>query len=216
MTGLEVLFAAGAAGAGGAGMSGMAMIGTMMSVVGTAVSAMGTIAAGRQQQQAANAQAEQLKFQGKQFEARGKWERAQQRQKADLAKKRKQILISARTARDGASGFLPGDHSSSIAISDLERWGSFDEFNELAGGEMAQFDNKIQAQNKYREAKFARFEGAAAASSARTSAMGTMIGGIGTAFGRFNPSPGTASATGRSGGGVTTASYYGQYNARPG
>lgn len=183
MTGFEVLALG--------GLSGMQMVGMAVSMAGTVMSAMGTIAAGKAQAAQATAAAQQNEYQAKQLEARGKWEQAQGRAKADLAKRRKMHALSRAQTVGAAGGFMFGDHTSSIAIADLERWGSFDEFSEQAMAQGARWDNSNLANAQRYEATLNRMEASSAKSSAGIGAMATLIGGAGSMFGKYGGGGGT-------------------------
>jgi hypothetical protein len=190
-----------AAGAGAVG--GLGGLGTALSVIGTGVGLMGsfaqaqgTIAAGKAAQRQHEMQAMNSRFQAEQLEARGKWERAQHRQKADLAKQKKVAAISRAQAIGASSGFLADDHTSSLNIANLERWGSFDEFNELAGGEAAQRDNQIADSSKRFEAGYQDYAGTAAMASAKSRASSTILGGVGSAFSSLSKIKTSATAYG--------------------
>jgi len=183
-----------AIGGAGAAAGGLGGIGTLFSafsavagIAGSAVAAQGSIAAGKSQQQMAMMNANAMENQAKQFENRGKYERAQYGVKRDAAVRKRKVLQARAQTVGAGGGFMADDHSSSIAIADLQRYGDFEALSYGSAGEAAQYDNKILASNKMAEAQLARFEGNAAMASAKRRAMGTMIGGLGPALGKFNP-----------------------------
>lgn len=176
-------------------------------LAGSAMAAQGSIAAGQAQHQQAVAAAEQQRFQAKQVEARGKWEMAQKRQKADLARDAKERAQSKFQNIASSSGFMFGDHSSVKGMENLERYGSFDEFNEMAGGKMARWDATNQKNAHMYQASLHEMEGQAALTGSRQAARGTLIGGVGSMLGTLGGLAGqgggrtqVASARGSSGG----------------
>jgi len=170
-----------AAGAGFGGIgTAMTALSAVAGIAGTVMSAQGTLAAGKAAHQQSMAEAVQLQYQADQFEARGKWEEAKRRQGADVQKRRKNLALSRAQAVGAKSNFLPGDHSSSIAMERIERYGSFDEFQELAMGKAARTDNNVQAANRRYEGDLAKRAGAAQLAGAKSAATGTLIGGMGS------------------------------------
>jgi len=202
MTGIEVALA-------GAGMTAgmqtaMAAVSLVTTLAGSAMSAMGTIAAGKTAAQQARMQAKQLDFQGDQLDARARWEQAKGRREADFEKRRKIAAISRARTVSAAGGFSAEDHSSSIAIRELERWGTFAELDKSANAKMQGQSGHLAADTKRFEAGLSRYEATAALSSSRSQAMASLVGGVGKGLGSFNPGFSSSTAT-TTGWGATTA-----------
>jgi len=190
-----------------------------MGMVGTVMSAMGTIAAGKAQAQQAEVQAQNARFQAKQLRARGKFARAKQGREGDIAARKKRALLSRHRAVAAASGFMADDHTSSIQIANLERFGSFDEAMKRTSA--AEWDNKNLANAQDYNAKAYMMEAQSAKSSAQMGAMATLVGGAGNLFSSFSGGGGSSGrattagwkATVKPGGGTPASSMYPYSNA---
>jgi hypothetical protein len=158
------------------------LITLVATAVGTYVSARGTIAAGKQAQAAADYEAAQL-------DIRAKEERAAARFEAEEKKRTKELALSELTSKSAASGFTATDPSTLALADEIYKYGTLQEQMAMYGGESRGTGAEAQAEGRL-------FEGRAARSASKTSALATILGGISTMAGRYGQSTGTAASGG--------------------
>ena len=146
----------------------MAAISAVLGVVGSLVSAAGTMAAGRAQEQAAEYEAKQLEIKGKEERAAAQREGQEYQRKTDLA-------LSTLQARGATSGFSATDPTSLAIADEITKYGTYQQQMAQYGGESRQVGLEAQAETR-------RLEGRAARKGASYAALGTIIGGAGSAF----------------------------------
>jgi hypothetical protein len=146
----------------------MAAISAVLGVVGSLVSAAGTMAAGRAQQQAAEYEAQQL-------EIKGKEERAAAQREGQEHERKKDLTLSTLQARGATSGFSATDPTSLALADEITKYGTYQQQMAMYGGESRQVGLEAQAEGR-------RMEGRAAVKGAKFAALGTIIGGAGSAF----------------------------------
>jgi len=150
----------------------MAVLGTIASIAGTIVSAAGTMAAGKAAKQAANFEAQQLEIKAKEEQAAAQLEAGEHR-------KQKNLALSKLQANAAASGFTATDPTSLAIADEISRYGTMQE-------QIAQYGGKSRRAGLESQAVARRMEGKAAASAARTSAFGTIIGGVSSFAKKFD------------------------------
>lgn len=163
-------------------MAGLAAIATLVSGI---VSASGTIAAGKAQEAAAKQEALGL-------EAKGKEEQAAAQREGEEYERKKDLAQSTLQARAGASGFSATDPTALALADEIERYGTFQQ-------QMAQYGGESRRTGLDEQARFRRMEGKAARKAANISAVGTIIGSVGSMASKYNPTPASSSGGGRYG-----------------
>jgi hypothetical protein len=157
---------------------------------GALVSAQGTIAAGKAAQASANYEAQQLEIKAKEEQA------AAQRDAQEFAR-RKDLALSELQSKSAGSGFTATDPTSLAIADEIAKYGTMQEQMAMYGGESRRTGIEAQATGR-------RMEGKAAMAGARSSALGTILGGISSMAGKFaGPSRQTYG-----GGGGGYAGYY--------
>jgi hypothetical protein len=144
------------------------------SIAGTAVAAQGTIAAGKAQKQSAYYEAAQL-------ENKGKEEMVAAQQEAEGYSHQKDLALSTLQAKSAASGFSATDPTTLAMADEIAKYGTLQEQMSMYGGE-----SRKEGLNS--QAKATRITGDAALKGARSSALGTILGGVSgmaTRFGSF-------------------------------
>lgn len=152
-------------------MTGLEMLAIGATLAGSAVSAAGTIAAGKAAQQSADYEAAQLDIKAKE-------EQAAAQRDAQQYKERKELALSSLQARSAASGFTATDPTTLALADEIERYGTMQE-------QIAQYGGKSRRRGLEDQATGRRIEGKAARKGAQYSAIGTILGGIGSATGRM-------------------------------
>lgn len=162
----------------------MAAASAIFGIIGSVVSAAGTIAAGNAQQEAAE-------YEAKQLEIKGKEERAAAQKEGQQYERRTELALSQLQARGAAGGFTSTDPTSLALADEITKYGTFQQQLSQYGGESRQEGLKAQAGVR-------RIEGAAAAKGAKLAAVGTILGGFGSA---------AKGLSGGFGGGTASTSY---------
>jgi hypothetical protein len=166
-------------------------IGLALAAAGALTGAAGTIAAGQTQGAMMKAKAQQDEYAARQYVARGKIEQGQARQKADYMKK-KSLAAQGRAQAVMAASGLQVDPTVTAA---LASYGTFEELKINAGGKLQRWDNENQARAKRYGAKVQRAGAQAVRQASYLDAAGTILGGAGSMFGKFDTSAGSG-ATG--------------------
>lgn len=158
-------------------MSGLETIMMVASMAATAasaaVSSAGTIAAGKAKQQELNYETKQLDIEAKNRQAEAQVEAEQYKRKKDLA-------LSNLQANAAASGFSATDPTSLALADELSRYGAYQE-------QLAQYGGTSQRAGLEAQAAGKRLTGQAERIGSRYSAVGTILGGIGSMASRYNP-----------------------------
>lgn len=151
-------------------MSGFEIIGAVIGIAGAMVQASGQVAEGEAAKEDAYFQAEQEERQGKEEFASAQREALAARREARLAASRGQAVAAAQ-------GGGAGVESPTVLniLADIEAQGEVNANTYLYQGESRRF-------GAYEVAEANRRTGRARAQGARTSAMGTILGGFGKAF----------------------------------
>ena len=152
-------------------MAELAIISAVVGAVGSAVEAAGTLAAGREAKKAAEFEAAQLEKEGKQRQASAQIEGEQYKRQKDLA-------LSELQAGTAASGFSATDPTSLALADEITRYGTYQQ-------QLAQHGGKVQRAGLETRARGRRMEGQAALKGSRYSAVGTILGGVSSAAGRY-------------------------------
>lgn len=147
----------------------MAALATIATLAGSAVSAVGTIAAG-------NAAAADAEFQAKQLKAKGREEFAASQRAAEEKRKETGLALSRSQALSAASGAGTGGSVLESEM-DIAGRGELLALDELYRGESAK-------RGRFDQAKAVRRSGKAAQQGALFSAGGTILSGIGSAYGK--------------------------------
>ena len=164
-------------------MAGLGALGAIASLAGTVVSAAGTIAAGKQAQANAN-------WQALEQERQAKAEQASAQREAQQLERRKDLALSRHQAVAAASGLSASDPTSLDIRGEIEEYGTMQQ-------QLAQYGGRDRRAGLEAQATATRLEGDLAAKRARSSAIGTILGGIG-GLARYS-----------TGGGGRASSYYG-------
>lgn len=162
-------------------MAALALISLAATVASAAIAAQGTIAAGKAQQAAAD-------YEAKQMDVKAKDEQAASQREAEQYKRNKELALSKLQAGSAASGFSATDPTALALADEISRYGTYQEQMAMYGGAAKRSDLEAQAAGR-------RYEGKSASKAARTSALGTIIGGFGSAFSKFGSSYGSMSST---------------------
>jgi hypothetical protein len=159
---------------------------TILGTLGTVVSGVGTIAgsaiAAQGQKQQAASQKAALDYQAKQLEMQGKEEQAAAQHEVFQQRRQKELALSSLQARGAASGFDPTDATGLQIGEDIEKYGTLQEM-------MASYGGKSRRLGLEAEAIGRRAEGRSIVQGAKSSAMGTLIGGFSQGFARFAQLP---------------------------
>ena len=161
-------------------MAALPMIATIASIAGTAVSALGTIAAGKNAQASANYEASQL-------QAKGLEEQAQAQQESEQYRRQKNLALSKLTNNAAASGFSTTDPTALAIGDEIAKYGTLQE-------QMAAYGGKVRRSSYDASATGARMEGRAARKGSYYQAASTILGGISSLAGKYNP-PAPATST---------------------
>lgn len=151
-------------------MAMLAALSAIASIAGTVVSAAGTIAAGKAQQQAAE-------YQAKQQELKAKEEQAAAQRDAEQYKRKKELTLSTLQTKAAGSGFSASDPTSLALADEITKYGTYQE-------QLAMYGGTSRAAGLESQAMLSRMEGKAKMSAARSSATGTILGGISSMAGR--------------------------------
>lgn len=157
-------------------MAALPLIMMVATVASAAVSAQGTIAAGKAAQKAANYEAAQLDVEAKNRKAEAQIEAGEYKRKKDLA-------LSNLQATSAASGFSATDPTSLALADEISRYGTYQE-------QLAQYGGTSQRAAMEAQAVGRRLTGQAERIGSRYKAAGTILSGIGSMAGRYNPSYG--------------------------
>lgn len=149
----------------------MAGIGAIIGLAGTVVSAMGTIAAGK-------AQAQQAEYEAKQLEIRAAEERAAAQREAIDTRRTVNQATSRQQTVAAASGFGAMDDTVIDLAADTYARGEYMAGLQKYGGEERYRGNIAQA-------GATRLSGKAAQQGAQFSALGTLLGGFSSMFGKY-------------------------------
>lgn len=163
----------------------MAELAAIATVVSGVMAASGTIAAGKATEAAAKQEALALEAKGKEEQA------AAQREGEEFARK-KELAQSTLQSRAAASGFSATDPTALAIADEIERYGTYQQ-------QMAQYGGTAKRTGLEEEARFRRLEGKAARKAANISAVGTIIGSVGSMASKYNPPAGSGSGGGRYG-----------------
>ena len=171
-------------------MAGIQAIASIASIIGTGVSAVAGASAAQAQ---AEAQQDALNYQAAQLEARGKQEQAAAQQEALQYKRKKDMALSALQARSAASGFMATDPTATQLSEDIEEYGTLQQ-------QLASFGGRDRRAGIDAQAAASRYQGQIIAQEGRSSAFGTIIGGL-TGMAKYAaglnfPSGGGGTATG--------------------
>lgn len=156
----------------------LAAAGQAAQLAGSFVTAQGTLAAGEAANAATRFESEQLKVQALE-------ERAAAQQEAIQDRRNKELALSALQARGAASGFSASDETILDLAGDIEKQG------ELQAG-LRQFGGARRQRGLLAQAAARRAEGRAALTGARYSAVGTILGGFGSAMKTYQPQGGSS------------------------
>lgn len=156
-------------------MAGLETIGLIAGLAGSVVSAAGTVAAGKAAQQAAEYEAAQLDIKAKE-------EQAAAQREAEEKKRTKQLALSELQSKAAASGFTATDPTALALVDEITRYGTVQEQMAMYGGESRKAGLEAQAEGR-------RLEGRAAKAASKTSALATILGGIGTFAGKYGKTP---------------------------
>jgi len=154
-----------------------------ISTVAPIVSGLGTIAgaavSAQGQRQAAAAQKANLDYQAKQLDMQAKEEQAAAQHEVFQKRREKELALSALQARGAASGFETTDATGLQIGEDIEKYGTLQEMMAAYGGRSRRAGLEAEAVGR-------RAEGNAAVRGARSSALGTILGGVTSGFARFS------------------------------
>lgn len=162
----------------------MAGVSAIFGLIGTIVSAAGTIAAGQ-------AEKEQADYEAKQLDLKAQEEQAASQREAFEADKEKRLVVSRQQALAAASGLTASDPTVVDITSGTEAYGVYRSRMFRYGGEERATGLRAQAEGR-------RISGQAAAQGAMYSALGTVIGGFGSFFGKYGGAGPPASSAGGS------------------
>jgi hypothetical protein len=152
-------------------MAGLQGIAAVIGLVGSAVTAVGTIAAGRAERQAAEYQAKQLDRKALEELAASQRETYEYQQNKELALSRQQAIAAT-------SGLGATDPQVLELAGETAKRGRYQE-------SLAVYVGKERKAGLEAQAEGARVSGRAAEIGARTSAAGTILGGIGSFFDKY-------------------------------
>lgn len=184
-----------------AGMTLMQGLSAASTAMGVASSVMGVMGAQQQaqaqmqqaamQNQAMQYQAEQQRMQAEQMRQQGVANMAAARQKADAVQSKKEYLLGKMRANAAASGFMGHEILGTLGVN-LEEEGTMNELNELAHGKHQLATAEWGAKQKENDAAMSIWTGQQIQSQGAQQAQATVMGGIGSAFGSFATTMGTA------------------------
>lgn len=163
----------------------MAEIAAIATVVSGLMTASGTIAAGKVSEAAAKQEALAL-------EAKGKEEQAAAQREGEEYERKKDLAQSTLQARAASSGFTATDPTALALADEIERYGTYQQ-------QMAQYGGTARRQGLEDQARFSRLEGAAKRKAANISAVGTIIGSVGSMASKYNPPSSTGGGSYRYG-----------------
>ena len=152
-------------------MAELAVISAIAGMAGSFVQAQGTIAAGKAAQASANYEAQQLDIKAKEEQA------AAQRDAQEFGR-RKDLALSELQSKSAGSGFSATDPTTLAIADEVAKYGTMQEQMAMYGGESRRTGIEAQATGR-------RMEGKAAMAGARSSALGTILGGISSMAGKF-------------------------------
>lgn len=171
------------------GLAGVATaVSTAATLAGSFIKARGALAAGKAAEQQAEYEAAQYDIKAKEEQAAGQREAQEYERKRDLA-------LSELQAKSAASGFTATDPTSLALADEISRYGTYQ-------AQMAQYGGKSRRTGLEGKAAGRRLSGKAARQGAKYSAAGTIVGGVGDAFGKY-------ANYAKSSGGSSSGRYYG-------
>ena len=163
-------------------MSALGALGAVVSMVGTVVSAAGTIAAGKAQKREADHAAKLRRLEGQEADA------IAQRKAQEQGRQGKLALSRARALAAGSGGFDPSSAGFDAISNRLFAQTSYNKAAARYGGQSARAA-------AYDEARGMEASGRARLAGARSSGVGTILGGVGGMFDNYNKSGGWAGNT---------------------
>jgi hypothetical protein len=164
----------------------MAELAAIATIASGLISASGTISAGKAQEAAAKQEALAL-------EAKGLEEQAAAQREGEEYERKKDLAQSTLTARAASSGFTATDPTALALADEIERYGTYQQ-------QMAQYGGESRRTGLNEQARFRRQEGKAARKAANISAVGTIIGSIGSMASKYNPPSSSGGSSLRYGG----------------
>lgn len=156
----------------------MAELALIATVLGSAVTAAGTIAAGKDAKAQAN-------WQALEYERQGKSERASAQRQAEQEQHRKRLAESRLQTVAAASGFTATDPTALGILTGIEEEGTI-------RAQLAQYGGEDRAAGLQSQATLSRMAGSAAKRKANYTAIGTILGGLGSGLAKYNTGGSTA------------------------
>ena len=165
--------------------------------------------AGIAKQRAAEYEALQLEEKARLEREAGRNELATAQVEAGTYKRRKELALSSLQARAASSGFTATDPTSLALADEIARYGTLEEDRAVAGGTVKRaaafaqarsfdasaggrrFEGEAERVAAHNQAEAAYYAGRAARKKSYFDAASTILGGISTIAGRFNPSAGS-------------------------